>query len=159
MLLLLLPLNIFATDNIECTEYDTYVVCKDTNYENYNIKNTLFGCFIVVAFGFWFFIYQMVKDAKWNEKDYLSSITKYTIKLICWLWFIFCFYMFKAVLFVSKSSTFLEDKLYLINLISYLTASLLLFILIANIIRFMYSSSSIEEIFKNLIYEVKNGRK
>ena len=78
-------------------------------------------------------------------------------RLLCYTWFFVIFYMGKAVLLISSSSDFLETKLFLFNMLYFIT---IFFLALFGVLVFIKHSSKISgltDFLSAFIYEVKNG--
>lgn len=126
----------------------------------YSVKNGLLALYIVLAFLFWWFVYSKSPKLELNKDNIVLSLTSLVLNFVCWVWFIFLFWLLRTVLFVSRSSTFLEDKLSLINTLSNISIFLISIIFLLNVLKYLYKVSSFNELLKELVFEIRGkGRK
>jgi hypothetical protein len=121
----------------------------------YSIKNLLLGIYLILSFLFWWFVYSRSPVLTMDKNNITLSITSISIKFICWLWFIVIFYLLRVILFVSRSETFLEDKLFIINSLMIITIIILGLVLIINLIKYLYKLGSFHELYNNLVFELR----
>lgn len=137
--------------------FSSAVATSITIIENtHGTKNYLLALYLVAMFVFWIFIFLRTSPIEYKENNALMSISNSVVRLLCYVWFLAVFWTFRAVLFISTSSTFLDDKLYIFNLLSYVTLALVLLFIILNMIKFWGQFTGVEEFARKVIYEVKN---
>lgn len=127
------------------------------NSVQYNQKNLLWGCFLILLFLFWMFILSKIPKYTISRENYTQSLTNIFLHAMVWSWFIFIFWLFGSSLFVSRADTFIQDKLYLIGIAKMISLILLLFIGILNGIKYFYKLSGAKEMFEEFGYELTNG--
>ena len=121
----------------------------------YSFKNSLFGGFLVLAFLFWIWVYIKSPKIELSKDNMVYSMTSLSIKIVCWSWFISLFYLLKVIMFVSRSPTFLEDKLLIINGMYIITGLILGIILVLNALKYLYQLGNIKEALKEMVYDVR----
>jgi len=125
--------------------------------EMYNIKNCLWGVYLVGVFLFWIYIKSQILKFEIDKKNYIRTITSFSLNFICWLWFAVVFWLWKVILFNSQNTSFLTDKLLIINIMIIMTLSLSSMVIILNIIKFAYKFSTVGEIVESVLMEIKYG--
>ncbi len=125
----------------------------------YNMKNLLLAIYLVICFLFWWFVLTKIPEFKLTRDNLVGSLSSIVLRLVIWSWFIVLFYIAKSVIFISASSTFIQDKLYILGWLTYISIFLLSIILILNVIKYMYKVSSFEDLAKEFIFEVRNDDK
>lgn len=127
------------------------------NNVQYNQKNLMWTCFIVLMFFFWWFILTKIPKYSVTRDNYTKSLTSILLHAMVWSWFIYLFWLLGSTLFVSRADTFIQDKLYIIGIAKLISLILIIFIAILNGIKYFYKLSGAKEIFEEFMYELTNG--
>jgi len=135
----------------------TFATTIVTFESDYSIKNIILFLFLVTLFIFWLFIYRFTEPLEFNKRNILKSVTNFTTKFMCWIWFLSILYVFQAVMFISSGDTFLTDKLDLLYSVFYLSLIIFGVLGLFNSIKIYNKMSGTSEFFREFIYEIKSG--
>lgn len=124
---------------------------------DFGVKNFILYIFLVTLFLFWMFIYRFTTPLEFNKRNLIKSTTNFSIKIMCWVWFISLVYVFQSILFISSGDTFLTDKLDLLYSVFYLTLIVFGILGLFNSVKLYNKMSGTTEFFKEFIFEVKSG--
>jgi len=137
----------------------SYAVTTITFESDYGIKNILLFIFLIVIFIFWYFIYNLTEEIKFDKKNLLKSITNFSIRMLCWVWFIALLYIFQSVLFISSAEDFLTNKLDLYYSLFYITLIITGVLGLFNSFKLYNKMTGTTEFFREFVYEIKTGGK
>lgn len=142
------------TNNSLSGEIDIHHV--ENNY-TFGIKNIIFLFTFLSVFGFWYFIYYQISRYKIAEKHQLIVLAEQGFikitKLICWAWFIFCFYNIHLVFSLGSDAQFSEKMINLINTMKYATITPFLIYSVYFTIKYPLSVKIIKKSLRGIFYK------
>ena len=128
-----------------------------TKTANYGLENILYTIFLFFHSIVWFYIFLKTKPFEIKSGRYLYSFINGSARFMSCLWLFTIFYMSKGIILISSSPTFLEDKLFIFNVLYFITFVLLSLIIIFVLIKHSAKISGLSDFLSSLMYEVKYG--
>jgi hypothetical protein len=107
-----------------CSVFGNSYIIEDAA-NSFGDRNYIFLFSLVFIFLFWLFIYYQIGRYKITDKHKLIVIAEKGFlgitKIICWIWFIFCFWNITLVFNLGSDSEFSQNILELLVTLQYIT--------------------------------------
>lgn len=131
-------------------------VTEITLVSDYGAINFILLAYLVLHFFFFIWLHNKTKPFGLDQKKLLKSSLNNCMRLLCLMWLGMIFFLGRAVLFVSSETSFLPDKLFLLNIMYIISFFVLGIFAILFSIKYWNKSTGLSDLIGKIIYEVKN---
>ncbi|MFW6129948.1 MAG: hypothetical protein ACOC56_02115 [Atribacterota bacterium] len=123
---------------------------------DYGIANFIYGFYLLVHFFLWLFILSKTKPMSFEFRKMFNSLSNLILRILSYAWLFVIFYMGRGILMISSSESFMSDKLFIFNIMYFITLFFAVLFLLIVFIKYYGKISGVTDFLRKVVYEVRN---